>query len=91
LSVADCIAIPALYRPEKVPESERLDVCRVVDDLRALGRAAWNLESVEGIIEQVCAEARPGDYIVILSNGGFGGIYEKLPAALAKSQPDQPS
>jgi UDP-N-acetylmuramate: L-alanyl-gamma-D-glutamyl-meso-diaminopimelate ligase len=91
LSVADCIAIPALYRPEKVPEAERLDVSRVVDDLRGLGRVAWNLESVEGIIEQVCAEAHAGDYILILSNGGFGGIYERLPAALAKRQQDQPS
>jgi len=38
---------------------------------------------VEGIIQKVCEEARAGDWIVILSNGGFGGIFEKLPAALA--------
>ena len=51
-------------------------------DLRGLGRAAWNLETVEGIIQKVSVEARPGDFILIMSNGGFGGIYEKLPAAL---------
>ncbi len=82
LAEADCIALPPLYKPEKVPDAERLDVGRVIEDLRALGRAAWNLADVDGIIRMVCAEARSGEVIVILSNGGFGGIYEKLPVAL---------
>jgi UDP-N-acetylmuramate: L-alanyl-gamma-D-glutamyl-meso-diaminopimelate ligase len=84
LSLADCIALPALFRSERIPESERLDEDRLVDDLRRMGRAAWNLVDVEGIIRKVSEEARPGDLIIILSNGGFGGIYEKLPAALEK-------
>jgi UDP-N-acetylmuramate: L-alanyl-gamma-D-glutamyl-meso-diaminopimelate ligase len=84
LALADCIALPALYRPDKVPEGERLNLARLVDDLRSMGRAAWNLETVEGIIAKVCAEARSGDLILIMSNGGFGGIYEKLPATLEK-------
>lgn len=83
LAEADCVALPPLFKPEKVPAGERLDVGRVVEDLKSMGRAAWNLDSVEGIIRQVCAEARNGDIVVILSNGGFGGIYEKLPAALS--------
>jgi len=82
LGQADCIVLPPLFKPEKVPEGERLDVTRVIEDLRAIGRSAWNLDGVEGIIRQVCAEARGGDVIVVLSNGGFGGIHEKLPAAL---------
>ncbi len=82
LALADCIALPDLFRPEKVPEKERLNEAQLVEDLRRLGRAAWNLGSVDGIIQKVCKEAREGDLIVILSNGGFGGIYEKLPAAL---------
>jgi UDP-N-acetylmuramate: L-alanyl-gamma-D-glutamyl-meso-diaminopimelate ligase len=82
LTEADCIVMPPLYKPERVPDAERLDVGKVIDDLRSMGRAAWNLDGVEGIIRQVCAEARSGDVIVILSNGGFGGIYEKLPFAL---------
>lgn len=84
LGLADCIAIPALFKPEKVPENERLSEIRLVEDLRGMGRAAWNLGTVDGIIEKVCQEARSGDLIVILSNGGFGGIYERLPAALEK-------
>jgi UDP-N-acetylmuramate: L-alanyl-gamma-D-glutamyl-meso-diaminopimelate ligase len=82
LSIADCIAIPALYRPDKVPEGERLDPDRLIADLESAGRAAWNLGDVDGIIRKVCREARAGDWIVILSNGGFGGIYQRLPEAL---------
>jgi UDP-N-acetylmuramate: L-alanyl-gamma-D-glutamyl-meso-diaminopimelate ligase len=84
LSAADLIVLPALFRPEKVPEGQRLNIPEVVADLRHAGRAAWNVETVEGIIQKVCEEARSGDLIVILSNGGFGGIYEKLPEALSK-------
>ena len=84
LAMADCIALPALFRPEKVPENERLDENQLVEDLRRMGRAAWNLGTVEAILQKVCEEARSGDLIIIISNGGFGGICEKLPLALEK-------
>jgi UDP-N-acetylmuramate: L-alanyl-gamma-D-glutamyl-meso-diaminopimelate ligase len=83
LGEADCIVMPPLFKPEKVPERERLDITRLIEDLRAQGCTAWNPGSVTGIIEQVCAEARSGDMVVIMSNGGFGGIFAQLPAALA--------
>jgi UDP-N-acetylmuramate: L-alanyl-gamma-D-glutamyl-meso-diaminopimelate ligase len=83
LGQADCIAVPALYKPEKVPEGERLDIDRMVEELRRMGRSAWNLGTVDGIVRKVCDEARAGDLIVIMSNGGFGDIYTKLPAALS--------
>ena len=86
LAVADCVAIPDLYRPERVPESERLDLARVMDDLRRRGRDAWNLKDAAGIIQKVCEEAKPGDFVLIMSNGGFGGIFEKLPAALGQEE-----
>lgn len=84
LSLADLVALPELFRPERVPENERLDENQLVEDLRRSGRAAWNLGTVDGIVQKVCEEACAGDLIVILSNGGFGGIYDKLPAALSK-------
>ncbi|NWG13647.1 MAG: UDP-N-acetylmuramate:L-alanyl-gamma-D-glutamyl-meso-diaminopimelate ligase [Acidobacteria bacterium] len=82
LSHADCVAIPDLYRPEKVPEAERLDLARLIEDLQSRGREAWNLRDVAGIIQRVCDEAHAGDLIIIMSNGAFGGIYNRLPAAL---------
>jgi UDP-N-acetylmuramate: L-alanyl-gamma-D-glutamyl-meso-diaminopimelate ligase len=82
LAHADCILVPDLYRPEKIPEAERLSLARLIEDLGRAGRDAWNLPDVAGIIQKLCAEARAGDLVVIMSNGGFGGIYEKLPEAL---------
>ncbi|HET8731266.1 MAG TPA: UDP-N-acetylmuramate:L-alanyl-gamma-D-glutamyl-meso-diaminopimelate ligase [Moraxellaceae bacterium] len=41
------------------------------------------LGSIDAIIDKVVAEARPGDQVVIMSNGGFGGIHQRLVAALA--------
>jgi len=84
LSAADCIALPPLYRPGKIPAQERLDIDSVMANLRQAGRAAWHLDSVESIIQKVLEEARPGDLIVILSNGAFGGIIDRLPEALRK-------
>jgi len=82
LAEADCIALPPLFKPEKIPDSDRLDMDRLVADLRTCGRSVWHLDEVASIIATVCAEARTGDLIVILSNGGFGGICRKLPEAL---------
>jgi UDP-N-acetylmuramate: L-alanyl-gamma-D-glutamyl-meso-diaminopimelate ligase len=82
LGLADLVVMPDLFKPEKIPEGERLDLALLVSDLQNQGRLAWNMASVEDIIQKVCDEAHAGDLIVILSNGGFGGIYEKLPVAL---------
>ena len=41
------------------------------------------LGSIDAIIDKVVADARPGDQVVIMSNGGFGGIHQRLVAALA--------
>ena len=51
-------------------------------ELNARGVAAQQLPDVEAIVADVAAQAAAGDVLAILSNGGFGGIYEKLPAAL---------
>ena len=90
LSLADCVVVPDLFRPEKVPGSERLDLARLIEDLRRMGRDAWNPRDADGIIQKVCEEARSGDWSVILANGGFGGIYEKLPAALKRRDAESP-
>lgn len=50
--------------------------------LEALGDAAWTADSVDTVVQQIMAQVRPGDHIVCMSNGGFGGIHGKLLAAL---------
>ncbi|MGA2398650.1 MAG: UDP-N-acetylmuramate:L-alanyl-gamma-D-glutamyl-meso-diaminopimelate ligase [Steroidobacteraceae bacterium] len=47
-----------------------------------LGRRARLEGTVEGLVEGIVAEVRPGDQVLVMSNGGFGGLHEKLLAAL---------
>ena len=49
---------------------------------REHGRRARIVPTVDGIVHLVAPELRSGDVVAILSNGGFGGIYEKLPERL---------
>ena len=50
--------------------------------LRAAGREAVLLKDADAIVEGIAPELRPGDVVAILSNGGFDGIYDKLPRRL---------
>ena len=82
LSVADDVAIAAIFKPEAVPEGERLDPQHVVDDLNRNGKPARLLSGADEIVTSIAPELKSGDVVAILSNGGFGGIYEKLPRRL---------
>jgi UDP-N-acetylmuramate: L-alanyl-gamma-D-glutamyl-meso-diaminopimelate ligase len=55
----------------------------VAADIRALGRPAACIPGVDGIVDRLAAACRPGDLVLIMSNGGFGGIQGKLAAALS--------
>ncbi|MFT3774464.1 MAG: cyanophycin synthetase [Minicystis sp.] len=71
-----------LGRPD-IAEDERLDLPRLVRELREAGKEAEAAISVEAIVETIAKDARPGDTVALLSNGAFGGIYEKLRGALS--------
>jgi len=72
----------AVFR-STLPEAERLSVSNLVCDLRLHGQAAREAPSVDDIVATIARERRPGDLVVIMSNGGFGGIHQKLLRALA--------
>jgi UDP-N-acetylmuramate: L-alanyl-gamma-D-glutamyl-meso-diaminopimelate ligase len=55
-----------------------------VKDLVAAGRNARFVPDVGGIVEVLAREVRDGDIVVVMSNGGFGGIHTKLLAALGQ-------
>jgi UDP-N-acetylmuramate: L-alanyl-gamma-D-glutamyl-meso-diaminopimelate ligase len=63
----------------------------VVRALVAQGHHALLAGNVEEIVAHVAGGARAGDVVAILSNGGFDGIYEKLPARLAAQRAVSPS
>ena len=78
LSRADKAIVAGVPDPEKVDESDRLDPRQLVSDIKAHGTDAWFIDQVEDIVSHVAAEAKPGDVVAVLSNGGFGGIHQKL-------------
>ena len=82
LAVADEIIVANVFKSESIPEGERLDVAAVVAQLAESGHRARLLADVHTIVQTCAPEMRSGDVIGILSNGGFGGIYEKLPQRL---------
>jgi UDP-N-acetylmuramate: L-alanyl-gamma-D-glutamyl-meso-diaminopimelate ligase len=67
----------------KVPESERVDAKKMVDDIAAAGTAARWMESPDAIVQALSAELRAGDVVLAMSNGSFGGLHDKLLRALA--------
>ena len=82
LAVADEIVVANVFKSESIPERERMDVAALVADLQKQGRRARLAADADAIVQTVAPEMRPGDVVAILSNGGFGGIYEKLPQRL---------
>ena len=46
--------------------------------MQASGTSCWYLETVDEIVTLVASESREGDTVAVLSNGGFGGIHQKL-------------
>jgi UDP-N-acetylmuramate: L-alanyl-gamma-D-glutamyl-meso-diaminopimelate ligase len=82
LGHADMIVMAAIFKPEAVPLHERLDPANVIKGLNASGKPSRVLATADEIVEHIAPELRPGDVVGILSNGGFGGIYEKLPARI---------
>ena len=71
------------FRQHRRAKSARLDPAHVIDALNARSVPAILLPDADAIVAQAAPRMLPGDIIAILSNGGFGNIYEKLPAALA--------
>jgi len=79
---ANEVLIAPIFR-SKLPESERLSVPQLVRDLNAQGLSAREADSIDDIVSGIAREHREGDLVVLMSNGGFGGIHQKLLRALA--------
>ena len=78
---ADRILLPAVFR-SSLPEDQRLSAERLVDDLNKSGKDARYIPAVDDIVRTVANEAREGDLVVVMSNGGFDDIHRKLLAAI---------
>jgi len=82
LALADQVVIASIFKSEAIPEAERLDLNRVIDEIHKRGKQARIFADADAIVNAIAPELRELDVVAILSNGGFGGIYEKLPQRL---------
>jgi UDP-N-acetylmuramate: L-alanyl-gamma-D-glutamyl-meso-diaminopimelate ligase len=82
LALADEVIVAAVFRSEAVPENELLKLPELASDVQKHGSHARLFADADEIVRTIAPEMRSGDVVAILSNGGFGGIYEKLPARL---------
>jgi UDP-N-acetylmuramate: L-alanyl-gamma-D-glutamyl-meso-diaminopimelate ligase len=87
LTLADEVVLAAVFKSENIPVAERLSPERVVEQINAQGTPAVLLPDADAIVAHMAPLLQPGDVVAVLSNGGFGGIYEKLPAAIAARVP----
>ena len=78
LAVADEVVLAPLYAPEKVPAGERLNVERLATDLRSREVPARLVSGVPATVEHLAGRAAPGDTVVIMSSGDYGGLHDKL-------------
>ena len=84
LAKADHVILPAVYR-STLPDDQRLSTEQLVTDLRGID--ARYIPRVDDIVQTVAKEARSGDIVVVMSNGGFDDIHRKLLSALEARAP----
>ena len=83
LKSADAVVLPTIPNLDKVPEKERLDVDKLLSNLRSTGCDTSYLTCVDEIVEHLCEKSEEGDVIAVLSNGGFDNIHNLLLERLA--------
>jgi UDP-N-acetylmuramate: L-alanyl-gamma-D-glutamyl-meso-diaminopimelate ligase len=87
LRLADHVVLAGVYQQQRIPDAERLHPEDVVQKLIDEGTPAELLPDADAIVNGIAPRLAPGDVIAILSNGGFDGIYEKLPNRLKLLHP----
>src|SRR5213082_4027723 len=78
LALGDRIILGGVYRAQQLGDDNRMDPEAVAADVRQLGKDARVFPSSDAIAEHLASEAKPGDLLLIMSNGSFDGLCEKL-------------
>ena len=76
---ADYVVIAGVYNTSKASELGKvLDVSELVEDIKLQGKPAMSFADADEIVAHLAPELKSGDVVAIMSNGGFGGIHEKI-------------
>src|SRR5271170_7006162 len=78
LSLADGVFVAQVAALEQIPAHERLHPEQVVADINAAGVPAYYEPDATSIVAKLNPLLKPGDVVIVFSNGGFGGIHQKL-------------
>jgi UDP-N-acetylmuramate: L-alanyl-gamma-D-glutamyl-meso-diaminopimelate ligase len=80
---ADYVVIASVFDSGKATEKGRvLDTNKLIEEISAQGKPALQIEGAEDIVRHLAPQLSAGDVVAIMSNGGFGGIHDKLLQAL---------
>jgi UDP-N-acetylmuramate: L-alanyl-gamma-D-glutamyl-meso-diaminopimelate ligase len=84
LARADRVIVSDLYQPDKVPSADRLSVAGVVAEINRLtnDERAVMIADSQAIADHVAARGVPGDVVLVMSNGGFDGVQDRILRAL---------
>ena len=88
LSEADSIIIAGLFHPERYTAASAISPVEMAASLRRLGKEAEFIPVVDEIVAHLEPRLKKNDLVVIMSNGSFGGIHDKLMRALADNKID---
>lgn len=77
-SGSDQVILADVFMPEKVADGKILDVNQLAQDIAAKGIKAKNISGVDAIASEIAREVKPHSVILVMSNGGFGGIHDKI-------------
>lgn len=83
LGEADAVILAAVFSSSRLPAEQELSEERVIEQLQEAGKPAWFLPEVDAIVALLEENVEPGDVVLGMSNGGFGGFHQKLLDRLA--------
>jgi UDP-N-acetylmuramate: L-alanyl-gamma-D-glutamyl-meso-diaminopimelate ligase len=86
LGKADRVVLARLFHPERYDEQTGMDPEGLTESIRSDGVRADYIPEVGRIVDVVVGDVRPGDIVLVMSNGAFGGIHEKLLEALGQRE-----
>jgi len=78
LGEADMVFIGPVHRIDRIPPTERLDINRIIEHLENKGIPAFHHHQFDKVVSAVQSRIQPGDVVLIMSNGSFGGIAHQL-------------
>lgn len=80
---ADAVVLAGLFHPERYTAETAMNPNEMIDHLRAAGKEAWFIPGPDDIVAHLAPRLTHGEVVLVMSNGGFGGIHDKLLKALA--------